>query len=211
MATDGTDGRGGNRIGGEKLFNQQRWRERILAEDAAALKQGISADDENRNEKIAEWLPMLRFRPNIILKSCEDATMAQELQPWEEDEWAQLNVESESTASEAEQQQKHQDTQSPPPEIHIAARCQRCLMTTVDPASSERIDVSVPLAFLRRSNNLQKKVPMGEDGLPLQDKEAIANAKRGPCFGVYAVVPASKEGMLRVGDVVRCAWRRYGS
>ena len=210
MATDGTDGRGGNRIGGEKLFNQQRWRERILAEDAAALKQGFSPDDENRNEKVAEWLPMLRFRPNIILKSCEDATLAKELQPWEEDEWAQLTVESEPTAE--QQQEQHTKPQpQPSPEIHISARCQRCLMTTVDPASSERIDVSVPLAFLRRSNHLQKKVPMGEDGLPLQDKEVIANAKRGPCFGVYAVVPASKEGMLRVGDVVRCAWRRYGS
>lgn len=188
MATDESDGRGGKPIASEKIFNKDAWRRKILTADAISLKASLPQTNDHLT---TEWMTMVRFRPNIILKSCEDGTLGKPLQPWEEDHWSRLDLENSSA-----------------PQIHIAANCKRCLMTTVDPYTGERTDVSVPLAFLRRSNNIVKMAPMDQDGMPSKDKEAIAKAPKGPCFGVYAVVPASKEGMLRVGDVIRCSWRR---
>lgn len=183
------------------MFKQQTWRERILADDARALKRGMPKDGGDADSEAATWLTMIRFRPNIVLKSCSDSTVGKPLEAWEEDNWQMITVNDASSSAAAAAA-----ADRPLPEIHCAAECKRCLMTTTDPLTSERIDASVPLAFLRRSHNIVKAVPLDKHGTPSNDKDALAKAPKGPCFGVYAVVPADKGGVLRVGDVVRCPW-----
>ncbi|CAO1629150.1 unnamed protein product [Sympodiomycopsis kandeliae] len=191
MANDDTDGRGGKAIGG-KLFQKEFWREKILAEEASKLQHSLPSNSSSSHEDLAEWLSMLRFRPNIILKSCTDTTIGKPLTAWEEDNWTKLTPLSGNN----------------PLEIHISTRCERCLMTTTDPFTSERKDLSVPLAFLRKSNFLPKRLPLDPNtNMPISNQDD-PNSKKGPCFGVYAVIPEKAQGELTIGDVLQCTWRK---
>lgn len=202
LASDDSDGRGGPRIGG-KMFQQERWREKIGAGTSATDKSSESST--NPTDSAAEWLSMLRFRPNIVLQSRDDAGMTP-LQAWEEDQWTSIDFApaGDQATPEANRAVK----------LHLVARCERCLLTTVDPQTAER-DVSVPLAFLRRSRNQVKKVALDENGLPIPADAQAASGKKqagtkssrpGPCFGIYAVVPSDGTGRLAVGDTAECIW-----
>lgn len=149
-----SDGRGGPKIGG-KLLQRDVWKERITA-----VQEG--QDD---------WLDILRFRPNIIVKGRSTASLT----PWEEDDWTTLSLGSAV-------------------KVHLSAQCERCLLTTVDPQSATQ-DLAVPLAFLRRNRNKVKEVPLGEDGMPIKGE-----GKKGPCFGIYGIIPTDGEGEIRIGD-----------
>ncbi len=68
--------------------------------------------------------------------------------------------------------------------LQLVARCQRCLLTAVDPLTAEK-DPSVPLKLLNRSRMRVKKTEGIEGG----------NGRAGPCFGMYAIpLPLRVEG-----------------
>ncbi|PWZ02657.1 hypothetical protein BCV70DRAFT_234468 [Testicularia cyperi] len=146
---------------------------------------------------------MQRFRPNIIVRS---AFHEHGFGPFSEDSWERMwilppaNQASEPTRAKAM--------------LQLVARCQRCLLTAVDPVTAEK-DPSVPLKLLNRSRMRIKKpadIPGG-------------NGRQGPCFGMYAVpLPTASQasekvtsqetsayGSLQVGDSVRVRWRPYSS
>jgi uncharacterized protein YcbX len=136
-------------------------------------------------------LSMQRFRPNIVLSSLDaDATYA----AYDEDEWDQLRIVRASSNDHSAREACSHETCSLPPStrssivLHLIARCQRCLLTSVDPETAEK-DVQVPLALLRRSR-MRLKTP---------------GKREGPCFGVYAVPEST--GEVRVGDQVWVRWR----
>lgn len=195
-----TDGRGGPRVGG-KLFKAENWKEKVTSADPKTA---------------APWLSMLRFRPNIVVSGGSD----EQIEAWEEDKWTMLEIDTVASASSSTPGSKASPATSPsstkPLQLHLSAHCERCLLTTVDPFTAER-DVSIPLAFLRRSRNEVKKHPLGPDGLPLGKMSIVAGkeGRKGPCFGVYGVPAADEEadgagvgkGLVRVGDEVRCYWR----
>lgn len=198
-----TDGRGGSRVGG-KLFKAENWKEKVTSADPKTA---------------APWLSMLRFRPNIVVSGGSDAH-ASSIEPWEEDKWTMLEIDTVASASSSTSDRKTSTAADPSAteslQLHLSAHCERCLLTTVDPITAER-DVSIPLAFLRRSRNEVKKHPLGPDGLPLGKMSIVAGkeGRKGPCFGVYGVPVAKEEaagaamgkGLVRVGDEVRCYWR----
>ncbi|PWN24003.1 hypothetical protein BCV69DRAFT_244201 [Microstroma glucosiphilum] len=197
-----TDGRGGPRVGG-KLFKAENWKEKVT-----------SADEKTA----APWLSMLRFRPNIVITG-GSASGTSSIEPWEEDKWTMLEIDTFATTSSSANDSKpptQSSSSAVPLQLHLSAHCERCLLTAVDPITAER-DVSIPLAFLRRSRNEVKVHPLGPDGLPLGKASIVAGkeGKKGPCFGVYGVPAAPEEkagaakgqGLVRVGDEVRCYWR----
>lgn len=137
---------------------------------------------------------MQRFRPNIVLRAREGSTY----NPFSEDDWDSLWFA--PSASLSEQGEVQEVKSKATASLSLVARCQRCLLTTVDPETAER-DVLVPLALLRRSRLKHK------------------HAKRpGPCFGMYAIPlllgdEQSEKGLfgsINVGDAVAVRWRPPG-
>lgn len=126
-------------------------------------------------------LSMQRFRPNIVLSSLGAARF----NAYDEDDWDQLRIVRGASAVPVD---GHPPSGRTSIVLHLIARCQRCLLTSVDPATAER-DVQVPLALLRRSR-MRQKTPGKRDG---------------PCFGVYAVPEST--GDVHVGDEVWVRWR----
>lgn len=138
-------------------------------------------------------LSMARFRPNIILKG--------EFAPFSEDSWERIWI------LPSKQQGKKVGAM-----LQLVARCQRCLLTAVDPITAEK-DPSVPLKLLNRSRMRVKKPAEIEGG----------NGRAGPCFGMYAIPlplqPEDSEGSekeqgetyggLNKGDTIRVRWRPY--
>ncbi|EPQ28793.1 uncharacterized protein PFL1_03596 [Pseudozyma flocculosa PF-1] len=152
-------------------------------------------------------LDMIRFRPNIVLCSLSDD--AEAYPAFSEDSWDRITI----LASSADHDSTPTQTA-----LAIVARCQRCLLTAVDPTTAER-DASVPLKFLSRTRMRYKKTPnpLGSQlGAVLPGKE-----RKGPCFGVYAIpIPSPRAGdgapgkgergqygEIRRGDAVRVRWR----
>lgn len=197
-----TDRRGGLSVAG-KLFEPANWRDKILQSTQAA-EAVVSDDSKTDTQRRRDWLNIQRFRPNIVLRSCA-STDKPSIKAWEEDFWTKLEFRA-SSGSPSNPGSKEEPAETSAPattiEMHLVSRCQRCLLTTVDPTTAER-DVSVPLAFLRRSRNQVKKVPLDEKGLPKQGDE---KGKPGPCFGMYAVVPEGRGGEVSIGDDVTCFW-----
>ncbi|CDW99805.1 hypothetical protein [Sporisorium scitamineum] len=130
-------------------------------------------------------LSIARFRPNIVVKG-------NDMPSFSEDSWERIWI----LPSPAARQSKAI--------LQLVARCQRCLLTAVDPITAEK-DPSVPLKLLNRSRMRVKKSAGVEGG----------NGRAGPCFGMYAIpLPLSKEGekeaaygRLAKGDSVRVRWR----
>ena len=127
-------------------------------------------------------LSIVRFRPNIVVSSNTAA--------FSEDSWERIWILPASNESQ------------PKAMLQLVARCQRCLLTAVDPVTAEK-DPSVPLKLLNRTRMRVKKV----QGI------AGGNGRAGPCFGMYAVpLPVNGEeayGELRRGDRIRVRWRPY--
>lgn len=139
-------------------------------------------------------LSMQRFRPNIVVRS---ASGSAPIPPFSEDSWERIWIQDDD-AEESRATSKAM--------LQLVARCQRCLLTAVDPITAEK-DASVPLKLLNRSRMRIKK-PEGMQG---------GNGRSGPCFGMYAVpLPIShggesNYGTLKIGDNVRVRWRPYDS
>lgn len=139
-------------------------------------------------------LSMQRFRPNIVVRSASDS---HPIPPFSEDSWERIWIQDSGTDEEDGMFQAM---------LQLVARCQRCLLTAVDPVTAEK-DASVPLKLLNRSRMRIKK-PQGMQG---------GNGRNGPCFGMYAVpLPVShgeevSYGRLSLGDRVRVRWRPYGA
>ncbi|SPO20943.1 uncharacterized protein UTRI_00420 [Ustilago trichophora] len=149
----------------------------------------------------ANALSMARFRPNIVFKGTGPA--------FSEDSWERIWILPRSNETEKD------NTEGAKAMLQLVARCQRCLLTAVDPITAEK-DPSVPLKLLNRSRMRVKKVEGVEGG----------NGRAGPCFGMYAVpLPLSREGRgesegekegegvkygaLKKGDAIRVRWRPF--
>ncbi|CCF54092.1 hypothetical protein NDA11_006486 [Ustilago hordei] len=127
-------------------------------------------------------LNMARFRPNIVVSSG--------VGPFSEDSWERIWV---LPSDEGEEEKKAM--------LQLVARCQRCLLTAVDPVTAEK-DPSVALKLLNRSRMRVKKVEGMKGG----------NGRAGPCFGMYAIPLPLDEGLyggLNKGDKIRVRWRPY--
>ncbi|CAO1619833.1 unnamed protein product [Parajaminaea phylloscopi] len=202
FATDGSDGRGGKAIGG-KLFKAELWKEKIL-QFSQEVSKAIDDEADLTSEQRQTWLNIQRFRPNIVLRSSRSHDKPT-IKAWEEDCWTKLQF---GRAGDDDQASDPTATQvDVGVQMHVVSRCERCLLTSVDPVTADR-DVSVPLAFLRRNNSRVKEVPLDEHGVP---KGGDDKGKAGPCFGMYAVVPESGQGKLAVGDSVTCFWSSDGN
>jgi uncharacterized protein len=132
------------------------------------------------------FLSIVRFRPNIVIESSK--RREKKLPPFSEDSWETLWCRDTSDAAEGALKAR----------INLVARCQRCVMTTIDPVTAKFDEASVPLKLLSRSHAKDKKLK----GL---------NAA---CFGMYAVpLPPhgslSDYGIVRVGDAVDVRWRPF--
>jgi hypothetical protein len=130
-------------------------------------------------------LPIQRFRPNIVLRSRrnDDGTPATSprYQGFSEDSWETIWV----------------DTKSGQLPIQLVARCERCLLTTVDPVTAHR-DVNIPLAHLRHHR--------------LRHAQPGIKKRGGPCFGMYSIpeqIQHQTYTTIRVGDAVRVRWRPF--
>lgn len=143
----------------------------------------------------ANALSMARFRPNIVFKGTGAA--------FGEDSWERIWILPRKNETEKD------STEGAMAMLQLVARCQRCLLTAVDPITAEK-DPSVPLKLLNRSRMRIKKVQGVEGG----------NGRAGPCFGMYAVpLPLSrvgngegegvKYGALKKGDAIRVRWRPF--
>lgn len=133
-------------------------------------------------------LSIVRFRPNIVIESSK--RRKEKLPPFSEDSWETLWCRDTSSTSSAGNGFKAR--------INLVARCQRCVMTTVDPVTAKFDEASVPLKLLSRSHAKDKKLK----GL------------KAACFGMYAVpLPphgqAFDYGSVRVGDAVDVRWRPF--
>ncbi len=137
-------------------------------------------------------LSMARFRPNIVLKGNPSPIDA-----FSEDSWERLWILPSSPSSDGDETKAM---------LQLVARCQRCLLTAVDPITAEK-DPSVPLKLLNRSRMRVKKPAEIEGG----------NGRAGPCFGMYAIpLPLGRGdgeegryGELKRGDRIRVRWRPY--
>jgi uncharacterized protein YcbX len=72
------------------------------------------------NRRLANKVEMLRFRPNLIVEGAA---------PWAEDGWRRLRIGSVV--------------------LRVAKPCDRCVMTTIDPATGERPDPEEPMRTLK--------------------------------------------------------------
>ncbi|EST09978.1 MOSC, N-terminal beta barrel [Kalmanozyma brasiliensis GHG001] len=140
-------------------------------------------------------LSMARFRPNVVVKG----NVENPIGAFSEDSWERLWV---LPAGSAASDDGEEVTKAM---LQLVARCQRCLLTAVDPITAEK-DPSVPLKLLNRSRMRVKKTAGIEGG----------NGRAGPCFGMYAIpLPLSSGesgesyGELKVGDGIRVRWRPY--
>lgn len=89
----------------------------ILAQESMKVDRQFW-DSRKVNNEVA--LPIQRFRPNIVLKSRDGQ---KHFPAFSEDSWETIWIKSE----------KSQDDASLELPIHLVARCERCLLTTVDP------------------------------------------------------------------------------
>ena len=143
-------------------------------------------------------LSMARFRPNVVVKGAFNA--------FSEDSWERMWVLPPQTTADTPQHrgEGEEDAVKPSAMLQLVARCQRCLLTAVDPVTAEK-DPSVPLKLLNRSRMRIKKVDGIEGG----------NGRPGPCFGMYAIpLPCGKDaayGKLSKGDAIRVRWRPFES
>ncbi|KIS71935.1 uncharacterized protein UMAG_00362 [Mycosarcoma maydis] len=135
-------------------------------------------------------LSIARFRPNIVVKGNGG------FGAFSEDSWERIWILSPSS----------EQSSKPKAMLQLVARCQRCLLTAVDPISAEK-DPSVPLKLLSRSRMRVKKVAGVQGG----------NGRAGPCFGMYAIpLPLGRDvedkdkyGGLVKGDAIRVRWRPF--
>lgn len=139
-----------------------------------------------------EALTMMRFRPNIVIKG--------DFPAFSEDSWERIWILPPST---------RQEQGGVNAMLQLVARCQRCLLTAVDPVTAEK-DPSVPLKLLNRSRMRIKKPASIQGG----------NGRPGPCFGMYAIplpLPLANPhepnpptyGQLNTADHIRVRWRPY--
>jgi uncharacterized protein len=102
-----------------------------LAQDRTAFADGFplllisQASLDDLNQRLAEPLPMLRFRPNLVVEGCT---------PYAEDEWRRIRI-GELT-------------------LRVVKPCSRCKITTVDPYTAETGSEPLKtLASYRRRGN----------------------------------------------------------
>jgi uncharacterized protein len=88
---------------------------------------------EDLNSRLAEPVPMNRFRPNLVVAGSS---------PFEEDTWKRIRIGS--------------------TEFHVVKPCARCVLTTVDQARGEKTGKE-PLATLSEYRNRDGKVLFGQN------------------------------------------------
>jgi uncharacterized protein len=89
------------------------------------------------NRRLANPIPMTRFRPNIIVAATD---------PWAEDCWRRIRI------GEAV--------------FRIAKPCDRCIVTTTDQETGERLDPSEPLRTLATFRRADAGVMFGQNLVP---------------------------------------------
>ncbi|KAN0061575.1 hypothetical protein ACQY0O_006422 [Thecaphora frezii] len=127
-----------------------------------------------------ETLPIMRFRPNIIVETLPGSEGAA-LVPWEEDGWQAAELFDASVPNPpmgAEAKGKGHG-------IYLLQKCARCMVPNIDPETGIR-DNFLPYRVLQQYRQV--------------DAEAAQKGK--PCFGMLSV-PRETSGVIRVGDVVR--------
>ncbi|PWN52761.1 hypothetical protein IE53DRAFT_339988 [Violaceomyces palustris] len=176
-----TDGRGGRPIGG---LDVELWD----SETSSGSERG-----DREGEIVESLVRMARFRPNIVLRSINSA--------FDEDSWEKIVV------LPSEEEAGHACKLKEKAILQFVSRCERCLLTSVDPETSRK-DKAVPLKFLSRNHLREKKHPLGDEARSDERRK-----KLGPCFGMYAIpLPGevgSIYGSIKVGDKVNVYWRPY--
>jgi len=105
------------------------------------------------NARLASPIAMLRFRPNIVLSGLTG--------PWGEDRWRRIRIGAVT--------------------LRIVKPCDRCVVTTQDPATGEIVDGTEPLASLRAMGRRigtgimfgQNAIPEGEGEIAVGDTVEI--------------------------------------
>lgn len=153
--------------------------------EQAFTPQHLTCPPSHAAEQI-ETLPIIRFRPNIVLESSA-------LDPWEEDGFTELEVF--DTSSESSPAYGSAAVGQGKVGISCMARCARCLVTTVDPETGVKD---------RPTSSLPYKILQG-----YRMVEPAAKKIGKPCFGVLSAIKDDArgkrgvKGTLRVGDTVR--------
>jgi uncharacterized protein YcbX len=93
----------------DRAVSARGHRSRVSFADATPLLLISEASLDDLNTRLAEPLPMNRFRPNLVVKGCE---------PYAEDTWNEMVVGSTT--------------------LHVAQACSRCMTTTVDQLTGEK-------------------------------------------------------------------------
>ncbi|PWN24926.1 hypothetical protein BDZ90DRAFT_256150 [Jaminaea rosea] len=152
-----------------------------------AIKAPNGVDLEYWSPEHIETLPIIRFRPNILLESPD-------LLPWEEDGFTELEIFDTASSS----------ANTPPYGasaigagrfgITCMARCGRCLVTTIDPETGVKD---------KPSSSLPYKVLQGFRRV---EPQSLKTGK--PCFGMLSAIKDDQRGerlgqTIRVGDTVR--------
>ena len=138
-----------------------------------------------------ESLPIIRFRPNIVLSSTTADDGTPPLLAWEEDGFTHLEV-FESSSSSSSTPFGSEAKSKGKVGILCLARCARCLVPNIDPHEGIR-DPHLPYKALQGYRQVEPQyVPLGK-----------------PCFGVLSTIEEDErekkreDGWLKVGDVVR--------
>lgn len=165
------------------------------AAEAPSIPVPEAVDREYWSPEHLETLPIIRFRPNIVLGNVR-GSQTPPLIPWEEDGFTELEIFDKDDATIRSQGSravpfgKNARTKG---KVAIAcmARCARCLVTTIDPETGNR-DPHLPYKVLQ--------------GYRMAEPAARKIGK--PCFGVLSAIQdrdarGQSEGVLKVGDVVR--------
>ncbi|XP_042888810.1 mitochondrial amidoxime reducing component 2-like [Penaeus japonicus] len=140
-------------------FPQFRKSDRLVYADTSSFMVASESSLDDLNGRLAEPVSMSWFRPNVVVRGAR---------PFDEDDWAFLKI---------------GDVV-----LRRVKPCERCLLTTVNPASGERHPQQEPLATLRTY-----RTPTGPPRL------AKVWAQK-PVFGMQCATDSV--GSVRVGDKV---------
>jgi uncharacterized protein YcbX len=112
---------------------------------------------DDLNARLARPIPIGRFRPNLVVAGAP---------PWEEDSWRLIRIGAVV--------------------LRVVKPCDRCVVTTIDPATGERPDGDEPLRTLRRfRRDVNGRVMFGQNLIPrtrgrIHIGDAVEVLERGP-------------------------------